>query len=76
MAIEAERKKTPRCHRCKKKIALMMRGTPCHCGYEFCSAHRLPETHECSFDHRAKHLSTSSDKITAMKCVADKVKKI
>ena len=76
MTTENQSSKKPRCHICKKKIPLTMRGTPCHCGFEFCSLHRLPETHGCTFDHREKHLSSASDKITAMKCVADKVEKI
>jgi hypothetical protein len=24
-----------RCHQCNKKIPLVMRGTPCQCGFEF-----------------------------------------
>ena len=65
-----------RCKTCRKKIPLMMRGMPCNCGFEYCSAHRLPESHACTFDHREKHLSNASEKITAMKCVTDKVEKI
>ena len=53
-----------------------MRGMPCQCGYEFCSKHRLPETHECPFDRKAEHLEKSAAQINAMKCVAVKIDKI
>lgn len=65
-----------RCHQCNKKIPLVMRGTPCQCGFEFCALHRLPESHDCGFDHREKHLSTAESKINAMKCVAEKIEKV
>ncbi len=42
----------------------------------FCSAHRLPETHNCSFDQRSEHLAKSAQTIEQMKCVAAKVEKI
>jgi hypothetical protein len=35
---------------CKKK--LMLSDYPCKCSQMFCSAHRFPETHSCSFDFR------------------------
>jgi predicted nucleic acid binding AN1-type Zn finger protein len=35
---------------CKKK--LMLSDYPCKCSQIFCSAHRFPETHSCSFDFR------------------------
>ena len=76
MTSTKEQSTSTRCKTCRKKIPLMMRGMPCQCGFEYCSAHRLPESHECTFDHRGKHLSNASEKITAMKCVADKVEKI
>ena len=76
MTVEVHLTKKTRCHVCKKKIPLTMRGTPCQCGFEFCNLHRLPETHGCTFDHREKHLSSASEKINSMKCVANKVEKI
>ena len=65
-----------RCHECRKKISLVMRGSPCKCGYEFCSLHRLPETHNCQYDRRSEHLEKSAQTIKQMKCVAAKVEKI
>jgi hypothetical protein len=36
---------------CKKKLALS--DFPCKCGKKFCSAHRIPEVHHCTYDFRA-----------------------
>eukprot|EP00392_Amoebophrya_sp_AT5.2_P009847 g9875.t1 len=40
-----------RCWICNKKCGLA--GIECRCGYVFCSAHRLPEDHNCDFDYKA-----------------------
>jgi hypothetical protein len=45
----------------------------CQCGEIFCSLHRLPETHNCSFDHKNCNKSKQQDKIDAMKCIAPKI---
>lgn len=29
-------------------------GLACRCGYTYCSTHRLPEDHSCSFDYTGK----------------------
>jgi predicted nucleic acid binding AN1-type Zn finger protein len=44
----------PRCSAedCKKKLALT--DMACKCSGVYCSAHRMPETHACSFDFRAQ----------------------
>ncbi|RRT71643.1 hypothetical protein B296_00035327 [Ensete ventricosum] len=44
---EAPAKVVERCH---KKVRLSAR-FECRCGRTFCAAHRLSETHDCSFDH-------------------------
>lgn len=55
-AASEEKKERPiqenkmRCWKCNKKCGLA--GIECRCGYVFCSAHRLPEDHECDFDYR------------------------
>jgi len=41
---------------CRKKLKLT--DMECRCDKRFCSAHRLPETHKCSFDHTAREWST------------------
>lgn len=65
-----------KCHKCGKKIPVVMRGIPCLCGDEFCAVHRLPETHNCGFDHRYEHLKNAATLINDMKCVGEKIKKI
>lgn len=38
------------CYFCSKKIGIL--SFECRCNYSFCSKHRFPETHKCTFDHR------------------------
>ncbi|KAF7211851.1 AN1-type zinc finger protein 3 [Nothobranchius furzeri] len=41
-----------RCHSCQTKLELVQQELgSCRCGYVFCMLHRLPEQHECLFDH-------------------------
>ncbi|KAG5857939.1 hypothetical protein ANANG_G00024720 [Anguilla anguilla] len=41
-----------RCHRCQTKLELVQQELgSCRCGYVFCLLHRLPEQHDCLFDH-------------------------
>jgi predicted nucleic acid binding AN1-type Zn finger protein len=35
---------------CKRKLALT--DFPCKCEKTYCSTHRLPETHACSYDYK------------------------
>ncbi|CAD7954327.1 unnamed protein product [Amoebophrya sp. A120] len=55
---EEEKKERPvqtdktRCWVCNKKCKLAG-AIECRCGYVFCSAHRLPEEHNCDFDYKA-----------------------
>lgn len=50
-AEELSRKQQPnRCFLCRKRVGLT--GFKCRCGSMFCSNHRYPETHECSFDFK------------------------
>ncbi|XP_042493607.1 zinc finger A20 and AN1 domain-containing stress-associated protein 9-like [Macadamia integrifolia] len=39
-----------RCVSCSKKIGLL--GFNCKCGSTFCSKHRYPEMHNCTFDYK------------------------
>ncbi|KAL5725544.1 hypothetical protein ACHQM5_008679 [Ranunculus cassubicifolius] len=56
VAVKAEDdltvKKKNRCLSCNKKVGLL--GFDCKCGSTFCSMHRYPEKHECTFDFKAK----------------------
>jgi predicted nucleic acid binding AN1-type Zn finger protein len=47
------KKVTLRCDQCRKKIA--HRGFTCQCLRYFCSHHRYPFEHECSFNQREKN---------------------
>ncbi|KAJ4955022.1 hypothetical protein NE237_011805 [Protea cynaroides] len=40
-----------RCVRCKKRVGVV--GFKCRCGSTFCSEHRYPEVHACTFDFKA-----------------------
>jgi predicted nucleic acid binding AN1-type Zn finger protein len=40
---------------CRKKLKLT--DMDCRCQKRFCAAHRLPETHACTFDHTAREWS-------------------
>lgn len=39
-----------KCTTCKKKLPLV--SLTCKCGLEFCSLHRLAESHNCTFNYR------------------------
>ncbi|CAI9730199.1 AN1-type zinc finger protein 3-like isoform X1 [Octopus vulgaris] len=46
-------KNKKRCYQCKCKLELAQRQIgQCRCDYVFCAAHRLPEQHNCIFDHK------------------------
>ncbi|XP_046873114.1 AN1-type zinc finger protein 3 isoform X2 [Hypomesus transpacificus] len=48
----AKQRSRRRCHRCQTKLELVQQELgSCRCGYVFCMLHRLPEQHDCLFDH-------------------------
>ncbi|MBN3305726.1 ZFAN3 protein, partial [Amia calva] len=48
----AKQRSSWRCHRCQTKLELVQQELgSCRCGYVFCMLHRLPEQHDCLFDH-------------------------
>ena len=63
------KKKTNRCVVCKKKVGLLP--FICECELMFCSTHRHPEDHSCTFDHRAK--ATTSLERNLVKVEGDRV---
>jgi hypothetical protein len=67
-----EKPKKRKCAVCKKKLSLLDFG--CRCGNLYCSIHRLPEQHNCSFDYE-KMGKEILDKNNPM-VVNDKVLKI
>jgi AN1-type zinc finger protein 5/6 len=66
--------KKPRCQVCNKKVGLL--GFTCACSDKlyFCSSHRLPENHNCKFDHAGHGKILLSNKL--VKVDGDKVIKI
>jgi predicted nucleic acid binding AN1-type Zn finger protein len=40
-----------RCYHCRKKVGLL--GFTCKCDFVFCSTHRYPKEHQCTYDHAA-----------------------
>ena len=68
--------KKHKCNFCRKKISLTMQELVCVCGKEFCLSHRLPESHDCTFNMREKHMESAQTQISAMKCVHEKINKI
>jgi predicted nucleic acid binding AN1-type Zn finger protein len=54
---------------CGKKLGLM--SFECRCKHSFCAKHRLPEQHECKFDH--KSFGKSIIEKNNEKIVADKI---
>ncbi|KAM9798273.1 AN1-type zinc finger protein 3-like [Neosynchiropus ocellatus] len=47
-----KQKNRRRCFRCQTKLELVQQELgSCRCGYVFCLLHRLPEQHDCLFDH-------------------------
>ncbi|KAM3141249.1 hypothetical protein pb186bvf_006634 [Paramecium bursaria] len=61
-----------RCKTCNRKLGIS--GIQCKCQYYFCASHRLPENHQCSFDHalKAKQLLVKNNPLVD----AEKIQKI
>jgi predicted nucleic acid binding AN1-type Zn finger protein len=71
---EAQKRDQRRCGAsgCKKKLALT--DFPCKCSTKFCSAHRLPEEHSCTFDFKAAGKALlGSQRVSAVKDKIDRV---
>ncbi|MCL7046581.1 hypothetical protein MKW94_014442 [Papaver nudicaule] len=51
VASPAVAAKPSRCLTCRKRVGLT--GFKCKCGITFCSTHRYPEQHGCTFDYKA-----------------------
>jgi predicted nucleic acid binding AN1-type Zn finger protein len=56
---------------CRKKLGMM--GFTCLCGAKYCSQHRLPEEHHCSFNHGYESKQLLSDKLLSEKVESEKV---
>ncbi|XP_043916253.1 AN1-type zinc finger protein 3 [Protopterus annectens] len=50
-----KQKNRRRCFLCQTKLELVQQELgSCRCGYVFCMLHRLPEQHDCTFDHMGR----------------------
>eukprot|EP00731_Ephydatia_muelleri_P027987 Em0019g860a len=46
-------KSKKKCWKCSAKLPLSQQQLgECKCGFVFCSLHRLPEQHDCQYDHK------------------------
>lgn len=63
-ATVMKKKDQKRCGACAHK--LLLSDLACRCDIRFCSKHRLPEDHACTFDHKAL-------KQTVVGCSGDKM---
>ncbi|KAM8947094.1 AN1-type zinc finger protein 3 [Pelodytes ibericus] len=51
----SKQKSRRRCFLCQIKLELVQQELgSCRCGYVFCMLHRLPEQHDCTFDHMGR----------------------
>lgn len=50
--VKKEQVDRKRCFCCRKKVGLL--GIECKCGFVYCNGHRLPENHECDYDHKER----------------------
>jgi predicted nucleic acid binding AN1-type Zn finger protein len=66
--------KSNRCNICRKKVGLLAFTCECSDTLKFCSAHRYPETHLCSFDHKNKGRTILANKL--VKVEGEKLVKI
>ena len=58
---------------CNKKLKPFS-NYECKCLNFYCNIHRLPESHDCTFNY--KNLDKKCELIENMKCIKDKVVKI
>lgn len=58
---------------CKSKLTMIDLGMECKCGLAYCGRHRLPEDHDCSYDHKGEAQSIIAKKIKESACTNDKI---
>lgn len=57
-----------RCFKCKTRLELaFVEIGRCKCDYVFCEVHRLPEQHECSYDHKEHGRKEAREKMVSPK---------
>lgn len=69
--MDAERpvqRNRKRCFKCKTRLELaFVEIGRCKCDYVFCEVHRLPEQHECSYDHKEHGRKEAREKMVSPK---------
>lgn len=63
-----------KCFCCSKRVSMI--GFDCKCGNRYCSIHRLPEEHKCTFNHKEEGLNNLKIKLISEKTVSEKIIKI
>jgi hypothetical protein len=63
-----------KCWDCKKYVGLL--GFSCSCGFKYCALHRYPESHTCSFDHKASRKHKLESELLGGVCNSSKVSKL
>ena len=69
-----KKKKKPRCFICNSKVGLLGHRCECNSDIQFCAYHRLPESHNCTFDFKSKGKALLSEKM--VKVGPEKILKI
>lgn len=72
--MEKPKEKKARCNYkdCRKKLGLIK--FTCRCEKDFCITHKLPESHQCTFNYLCKSKMVLKDKL--VKVVNDKIIRI
>ena len=58
-------KNKKRCFNCRKKVGFY--GFKCKCDYVFCSKHRQPDSHECTYDYKGENIKNLKSKYDHVK---------
>ena len=74
-AKKPKQNKKPRCSHslCKVRLTMIDLGIECKCGLPFCGRHRLPECHNCSYDHKGEAQEIIAKKINESACITEKI---
>lgn len=66
-----------RCKTCEKKLDTVQATVgACKCGFAYCSGHRLPENHACTYDHRKEGLAKLQKQMDDAAVIPQKVQTI
>lgn len=70
-----KKKKKSRCSysSCGKKLSIIDMGIGCKCNLLYCGKHRLPEAHNCSFDHKKEARDATAKTLNEHACITKKI---